>query len=41
MANKLSAGAKNTNVKAPDKSGAWIDVQKRTLCKGGKVKKGK
>lgn len=39
MANKLAAGIKGNNPKAPDKKGAYIDVQRRTLCKGGKVKK--
>jgi hypothetical protein len=41
MKTKLSAGVKSANAKAPDKKGAWIDVQKRTLCKGGKVGKKK
>lgn len=36
----MAAGAKSSTAKAPDKKGAWIDVQKRTLAtaKSGKKK---
>lgn len=44
MKKVLAAGSKDTNVKAPDKKGAFIGVQKKTLgnmkC-GGKLKKKK
>lgn len=44
MKKVLSSGVSSPNKKSPDKKGAFIDVQKKTLgnmrC-GGKAKKGK
>lgn len=40
--NAMAAGTKKSAVKAPDKKGAFIDVQKRTLATakcGKKVRK--
>jgi hypothetical protein len=31
MKNAMAAGVKSPNTKAPDKKGAFIDVQRRTL----------
>ena len=42
MKKAIAAGVKSPNSKAPNKSGAFIDVQKRTLATakcGKKVKK--
>lgn len=44
MNKNVSSGVSSSNKKSPNKKGAFIDVQKRTLGnmkKGGKVKKGK
>lgn len=41
MKKTIESGIKSPKIKAPDKKGAYIDVQKRTLGnmkKGGKVK---
>ena len=35
----MAAGVTSSVAKAPDKKGAWIDVQKRTLATGKGVTK--